>query len=1003
MSKLLRYLLLVSLLTGSVCSRAQYNGDSQYLPVTADGIKHTIAAATWPVHQRGNHRAIVQVTQKAVQAVRVFMPWRRPDRHPQIKRLVVLNAATGKEVQNIYVQQLTNAAGSIAFEPDNGPGIYEVYYMPYNFRKNSDDARYGVPWNDYLPAVYQPAKEWLAKTKESFAQLPVAPVLRFEARTRSDFFTPMGLIATPAEQKAVVAAAKGKALIFPEDRAFPIRHTHTLPQRWTQQKPSAIFTGQALKNEYYTFQLGVLACRQSLNDVRVSFSHLTGQKSNNRIAKDSFTCFNQEGVGWDGKPLHITVNIDKDKLQPLWIGLSVPADAVEDSYESWITVQEGNVILQKVKISIQVSAATLADRGDGELWRHSRLRWLNSTLGISDEPVMPYNNVQRKNNLITATGKQLILDAYGLPQQVYASKPASEGVGLLSQPVSFELLASGKKLQLIPGKISYEDSNGKTVWHTVWKAGDIEVACKGVMEFDGTIHYTFSLLAHKETLLSDITLQYAFPQSAVPYMIGAGLAGGNRPALPYSWNWKGPWDSFWIGDVTAGLHVELGKADYNGPLLNDYKPGPPEVWANYGRGSVNMFGTADNDLAIKITTGECLLLRGKAINMECKMLITPVKQLNTQKHFSERYYQGNPLFYQKAVKEGANIINVHHNTVINPYINYPFIVRDSLVNYINEHHAAGRKVKLYYTIRELSNFAPELYALRSLGTEVFPDGPGKGAPWLWEHLDTGYKAAWYAPFPNETADVSIVMNGFSRWINYYIEGLRWMLENYKIDGLYLDDVAYDREVISRLRRILLQYNPGALLDLHSNTRYSIGPANQYTAFFPYLDRLWFGESFRYNEMTPDEWLVQFSGIPFGLMSEMLQDDGNRWLGMVYGTSNRHSWGSESPAALWKYWDDFDIKDAAMYGYWNKDCPVTCNNDSVKITVYAHRDKWLLAIGNFSNTRQQISPLFNSSLGNIRSMHAPAIQGFQKDTIFSTSQPLSIEPKKGLLLEIFKNQ
>ena len=46
-----------------------------------------------------------------------------------------------------------------------------------------------------------------------------------------------------------------------------------------------------------------------------------------------------------------------------------------------------------------------------------------------------------------------------------------------------------------------------------------------------------------------------------------------------------------------------------------------------------------------------------------------------------------------------------------------------------------------------------------------------------------------------------------------------------------------------------------------------------------MDRLWFGESFKYNQMRPDEWLVTFSGIPFGVMSEMLQDGGNRFLGM----------------------------------------------------------------------------------------------------------------------------
>ena len=36
------------------------------------------------------------------------------------------------------------------------------------------------------------------------------------------------------------------------------------------------------------------------------------------------------------------------------------------------------------------------------------------------------------------------------------------------------------------------------------------------------------------------------------------------------------------------------------------------------------------------------------------------------------------------------------------------------------------KVKIYYTVRELTNRAPELWALRTLGDEVLADGPGGG-------------------------------------------------------------------------------------------------------------------------------------------------------------------------------------------------------------------------------------------------------------------------------------
>ena len=46
--------------------------------------------------------------------------------------------------------------------------------------------------------------------------------------------------------------------------------------------------------------------------------------------------------------------------------------------------------------------------------------------------------------------------------------------------------------------------------------------------------------------------------------------------------------------------------------------------------------------------------------------------------------------------------------------------------YVADAHRRGMRVKIYYTVRELTNHAPELFALRSLGDEVIARGPGGG-------------------------------------------------------------------------------------------------------------------------------------------------------------------------------------------------------------------------------------------------------------------------------------
>ncbi len=108
----------------------------------------------------------------------------------------------------------------------------------------------------------------------------------------------------------------------------------------------------------------------------------------------------------------------------------------------------------------------------------------------------------------------------------------------------------------------------------------------------------------------------------------------------------------------------------------------------------------------------------------------------------------------------------------------------------------------------------------------------------------------------------------------------------------------------------------------------------------------------------DEWFVTFSGIPFGQMSEMLQDGGNRFLGMVYGATARHSYGAFSPVPVWKLWQSFGIQDAQMLGYWDEACPVKTNNPNVKATAYVKPDKVLISIGNFDEKDQNIRLAFN---------------------------------------------
>ena len=126
---------------------------------------------------------------------------------------------------------------------------------------------------------------------------------------------------------------------------------------------------------------------------------------------------------------------------------------------------------------------------------------------------------------------------------------------------------------------------------------------------------------------------------------------------------------------------------------------------------------------------------------------------------------------------GGNVMNVHHANQYNPYINYPFIAQKEMRGLVDKWHKEGWKVKIYYTVRELSNHIPEIWALRSLGFEVLADGNGGGYQWLREHLVNNYTPQWYTHLGNGEVDAAILNSGESRWYNYYIEGLSWLVKN----------------------------------------------------------------------------------------------------------------------------------------------------------------------------------------------------------------------------------
>jgi hypothetical protein len=961
-------------------------------------------SVSWTVEGLGNHRVHIAVSDKA-DAAWVHIPWRRRDPAPELKDLLIVDARTGKQIQNVSRVNVNREFGDLVFQPLTAPGNYYVYYMPYTSKwiEVPGDWTY---WATYLPPRSAADQTWLARhglileqlREEKWKALPQAKLLAIQACSDFDRFTRMEVIATGDETKQLLASHADRSyLLFPEDRYHPIRMTDDLPLRWIQQGSKSELHGEACIGEFYVFQVGVYAARRAFEDLSVRYGNLemgTGQE----IAASAFRCFNLGGTDWLGRPLKKTFAVAQGKVRALWFGVEIPKEAAPGDYRGTLTVQPPGSEPSQIKLSLKVKPELLNDHGDSDLWRLSRLRWLDSVLGIDDEVTAPYTPLELRGSSVHCLGREVHFAKTGFPESM-----RSNGREILAAPVNWVVETAAGRIPWTPGETKILKSAPGTVIRQSECAGqNLALECQAKMEFDGYINFRLRLNAKQAAQVKDIRLEIPFRKDVAAYMMGLGRKGGYRP---HEWKWT--WDvnhainNVWIGDHNAGLQVKLKGPEDTWDIYDLKAAGIPSSWGNGGRGGCTVT-EEDDRVVVRAYSGERSLLAGEELQFRFGLLVTPVKPLDPA-HWSQRYYHmyGPP---EDAARCGATIINVHQGNELNPYINYPFLTADKLAAYVSEAHNLGLKVKIYYTVRELSNRVTEMWALRSLGNEVFIGGAGGGSSWLQEHLVTDFAPAWHTPLPNGEVDAALTTTGLSRWHNYYLEGLAWLVRNVGIDGLYLDGIGYDREVMKRVRKALDRSRPGCLIDFHSGNEYlykdlHVSPANKYMEHFPYINSLWFGEMYDYNE-SPDYWLVEMSGIPFGLFGEMLQDNGNPWRGMVYGMTARYYQGAD-PKHIWKVWDEFGIQDAQMIGYWVPGCPVKASHEGILATVYLKKRKALISIASWAKEAVACRLEIDwSALGmdpHKARLSARNIPAFQKEARFDPSAEIPIEPGRGWLL------
>lgn len=958
---------------------------------------------TWDKLLYGNHRFVVEVPDDGLgKNRRVTIPWRRQDQDPAGVEVIVVSEASGGRTANVIVEEATQESGALIFQAIDGPGIYYVYYLPYAMLGKAH-----YPQAQYLPRRPAADPAWAAAVVDSpwgsaaSSKLPDATVLRYEAASERDSFAPMNFTATSAELDRLHAEHQGETfLLFPEDRLNPISLRETLPAHWAINGLAGGFRGTAEPGEDYVVQIGVYAL-QDLSDVTVEV--VNGH------------CINTEGTDRLGKRLRKTLSVGAGTVQALYVVLPVPAHAAGTTVTADITVRTGNGATQRLNVVLDVKEPSEANN-DPRLLR--RLAWLDSTIAQDAELVAPFTAVSldQESNTLGILGRTVQLADSGLPEQVTSTFTAAvtgtdgPAVGLFTQPMT--LNADG--IDWTYGPITYTvEGPGRVAWTCRWtghaKGNTVAtLELKGVLDADGAASYSLRLTPLETVDVPDVGLHLGFDEAAVPLAMGLGIPGGRRPTeLDWSWDVASKnQDALWLGGVNAGVQLALRDSNYERPLnTNFYREKPLLEPRSWGTGGVTL-RTAEDAVTLKASSGPRTLHAGQPQDFDFRLLLTPFKPIEPGKHLSKRYFH-EPADPELIKAAGATVVNIHHATAPAPYINDPLLTESTLRAYIAECHGKGLKAKIYNTVRELTFHSPELLPMLQLDHEVFSDGPGKGHIWLQEHAGSGYVSAWFAP---NVEDIAVVTTGGSRLENFYVRSLAELSKGEDgIDGIYLDDIAYDRHAMLRVRKALERGCrergvDGPEIDLHSANQFTAhdgyaSSANLYMEQLPYVDRLWLGEYFDYEGTDPDYWLVELSGIPFGLMGEMLEGGGNPWRGMVFGMTGRAPRVDNRP--LWDFWARTGLEHMDMVGHWDPLAPVRTSHPDVLVTTWLKDDKAVVALASWAEETVDVQLIFDAGPAHLASavVEAPAIEGFQSAAGFRPGDTLTIEPNRGLLLTI----
>ena len=330
--------------------------------------------------------------EKKVDAVWVHLPWRRRDEGPEKKEITIIDAASNQRVKNCLRVRIDAESGDLLFQPP-APGTYYVYYMPFR-----TEGEWYFPRTVYLLPTDTADAAWKAACSRLFGKSraarptawPRAKVVEFQAINEFHRFDPMEVPATRRRNAETVGRASRQALSGLSRRSPPADPHDRRPAAALDPIGAAEFVARR-SVPWRVLRVSTGRLRGDAGCDRHSLRHETVSWCNGRGGGlGEITSFNTAGKDWLGRPFVKRVSVGRGRVQPLWFGVQVPRDAAAGEYRTTVTLQPQGLAATQIEVVLLVTGRVLDDAGDGDLWRYSRLRWLNSTIGLDDEADPPY-------------------------------------------------------------------------------------------------------------------------------------------------------------------------------------------------------------------------------------------------------------------------------------------------------------------------------------------------------------------------------------------------------------------------------------------------------------------------------------------------------------------------------------------------------------------------------------------------------------------------------------